>query len=832
MDADMAAAAASEANNPHHSPTPPTPASDDDDESRSWIFKQLPGPWWWCEDCQALVSSPEITIAHLFAVLRQWTPYAQLQLITIVDEILRRGAHVDDRDGLTDMTLLHFSAKSGALGDEESACRIAEFLLDNGANLEARCRWTDMTALHYAAYFDCPMLVELLIRRGAQLEARSRMADGATPLHLAATQLSLGATRVLLHASTINLVQAESDFAGKESLDGLGRTPYQCLPPKNQLAEPLCSLRDRLSELLGPAVRLPVNGLEQDPLNERTDSLPTPRLSRATTTNGFPAHSVQCNGHDSQPNPPADGMSWLVAESGYLSPRVPRVQPTPPKAPVISAEAPPAPIKSRTPLPVVQQPPSPATLPRPSTAPNKLVALNHPLPATSSISAKVTLQSLGLALDDRVCIGPGNTGNSAKMTPSRSHARDPGPIAMNSRIGHLRYCGPVAFAAGVWVGVELDEPLGRNNGTVAGVQYFSCAANYGVFAPIGRVYKAVCCDGANSQQWLPVRQSVSSRMRPGTPRQPTPQSPDHEGDASDGSRGPIRVSRSSYSLTGSLSSNENEHGSQHSGGTGSSGIVVSHPPIDVSHVTAKIDTGLRVRSPDMNASAKQLALGDRVLVAGQRKGVIRFIGQTQFAPGIWYGVELDQAVGKNNGSVAGVRYFQCAVGHGIFAPLSRLHRLPPTCVRSATSTPQCSRAVTAGLRHASMTGSMYGPTAGSSRSTRPTHRQAWSTTTSPMVGRAVVGRPALPQELINALHAAGHTPKEIKDPPVFYLTEGMQVLCAGEIERKSWASIMWKDTGRSDSVTHPQVSSSSYPVRLIPAYSGSELGLEIALQSE
>ncbi|CAH8646821.1 unnamed protein product [Dicrocoelium dendriticum] len=63
------------------------PSSDDDDASRSWIFKQLPGPWWWCEDCQASVTSPEITIPHLFAVLRQWTPYAQLQLITIVEEV-------------------------------------------------------------------------------------------------------------------------------------------------------------------------------------------------------------------------------------------------------------------------------------------------------------------------------------------------------------------------------------------------------------------------------------------------------------------------------------------------------------------------------------------------------------------------------------------------------------------------------------------------------------------------------------------------------------------------------------------------------------------------
>ncbi|KAF5395358.1 hypothetical protein PHET_12204, partial [Paragonimus heterotremus] len=63
------------------------PSADDEDASRSWIFKQVPGPWWWCEDCQALVSSPKVTISHLFAVLRQWTPYAQLQLISVVEEV-------------------------------------------------------------------------------------------------------------------------------------------------------------------------------------------------------------------------------------------------------------------------------------------------------------------------------------------------------------------------------------------------------------------------------------------------------------------------------------------------------------------------------------------------------------------------------------------------------------------------------------------------------------------------------------------------------------------------------------------------------------------------
>lgn len=39
----------------------------------------------------------------------------------------------------------------------------------------------------------------------------------------------------------------------------------------------------------------------------------------------------------------------------------------------------------------------------------------------------------------------------------------------------------------------------------------------------------------------------------------------------------------------------------------------------------------------------------------------------EFATGIWYGVELDDAVGKNNGTLKGKTYFKCADKHGMFA---------------------------------------------------------------------------------------------------------------------------------------------------------------------
>ncbi|XP_049306633.1 kinesin-like protein KIF13A isoform X4 [Bactrocera dorsalis] len=47
--------------------------------------------------------------------------------------------------------------------------------------------------------------------------------------------------------------------------------------------------------------------------------------------------------------------------------------------------------------------------------------------------------------------------------------------------GVISYIGNTHFQAGTWIGVELDTPTGKNDGTVQGIQYFQCKPKHGIF---------------------------------------------------------------------------------------------------------------------------------------------------------------------------------------------------------------------------------------------------------------------------------------------------------------------------------------------------------------
>ncbi|XP_061768464.1 dynactin subunit 1-like isoform X4 [Nerophis ophidion] len=62
--------------------------------------------------------------------------------------------------------------------------------------------------------------------------------------------------------------------------------------------------------------------------------------------------------------------------------------------------------------------------------------------------------------------------------------------------GTVAYIGATLFASGKWVGVRLDEPKGKNDGTVQGKRYFPCEENHGIFVRQSQIH--VVDDGSSA----------------------------------------------------------------------------------------------------------------------------------------------------------------------------------------------------------------------------------------------------------------------------------------------------------------------------------------------
>uniref|UniRef100_A0A8C7M345 Kinesin family member 13Bb n=1 Tax=Oncorhynchus mykiss TaxID=8022 RepID=A0A8C7M345_ONCMY len=66
--------------------------------------------------------------------------------------------------------------------------------------------------------------------------------------------------------------------------------------------------------------------------------------------------------------------------------------------------------------------------------------------------------------------------------------------------GMVSYVGPTDFAEGTWVGVELDLPAGKNDGSVGGKYYFHCNPGYGVLVRPDRVSRGGVGGGAKQKR--------------------------------------------------------------------------------------------------------------------------------------------------------------------------------------------------------------------------------------------------------------------------------------------------------------------------------------------
>ncbi|XP_077434791.1 CAP-Gly domain-containing linker protein 4 isoform X2 [Vanacampus margaritifer] len=549
--------------------------------------------------CREVLQEPSTTIPELFAVLRQWVPQVQKNIDLIGNEILNRGCGVNDRDGLTDMSLLHYCCKAGApgIGDADTAACFARHLLVLGADPNLRSRWTNMRALHYAAYFDVPQLIRVVLQASqpGDIDATCSDFDFGTALHIAASNLCTSAVSCLLELG------ANPAFKNDK-----GQYPADVVP---------------------------------DPLNMPLEMADAAALAKDLRT--------------------------LLREA----------------------------------------------LPQPGSLP---LTSQFPSPPVLSEKARIKLASIGIQLGDRVVIA-------------------------GQKVGTLQFCGNTEFSGGLWAGVVLDKPEGKNDGSVAGIQYFTCQLKHGVFAPLSKISKPLERYTSANKVSTPARHRRID-LSPISPKSN------------------MGLGGFSQSLSSSSSSLESRHGhrprprphhrhrltarQQRERASQSPWATPALCLHSSSGMAANATAGFQSQTPSTSSSAyggREMPLGDRVLVVGQRTGVVHFYGKTSFAPGRWLGIALDTPSGKNDGSVGGVRYFKCPPRHGVFAPPSRVQRIHGSvdCLSELSSSHLKHPSISGVIRRSFSTSSAIAPPKEASRRNPATsknqrgrsnpHRRRWNT---------------------------------------------------------------------------------------------------------
>jgi dynactin 1 len=84
----------------------------------------------------------------------------------------------------------------------------------------------------------------------------------------------------------------------------------------------------------------------------------------------------------------------------------------------------------------------------------------------------------------------------------------------DGRQATVRFIGTTHFADGQWIGLELDEATGKNDGAVQGERYFDCDPGYGMFVRPTVVGKIVQPQPESKQPTKPATSVAGSRVQP------------------------------------------------------------------------------------------------------------------------------------------------------------------------------------------------------------------------------------------------------------------------------------------------------------------------------
>uniref|UniRef100_A0A5F5PHD9 CAP-Gly domain containing linker protein family member 4 n=1 Tax=Equus caballus TaxID=9796 RepID=A0A5F5PHD9_HORSE len=588
--------------------------------------------------CQEILFDPKTSVSELFAILRQWVPQVQQNIDIIGNEILKRGCNVNDRDGLTDMTLLHYTCKSGAhgIGDVDTAVKFATQLIDLGADVSLRSRWTNMNALHYAAYFDVPELIRVILKTSKPKDVDATCSDFnfGTALHIAAYNLCAGTVKCLLELG------ANPAFRNDK-----GQVPADVVPDPVEMplemADAAATAKE-IKQMLLDAVPLPCDVSKPalpnyDRVTSKTmlTSLGL-KLGDRVVIAGQKVGTLRFCGTTEFASGQWAGIE-LDEPEGKNNGSVGKVQyfKCAPKYGIFAPLSKISKAKDRR-KNIVHTPAKAVPFIR-----SQKIDVAH---VTSKVNTGLMTSKKDSASGSTLSLPPGEESktvtekdaallgsiSSSSSTSSLEHKqscpRKPSARGHNKKTMSKSPSVSSRASAGYWYGIELEKPHGKNDGSVGGVQYFSCSPRYGIFAPPSRVQRVTDSMDALSE----ISSNKQNHSYPGF--------------------------RRSFSTTSASSQKE----------------------INRRNAFAKSKPALR-RSWSSTATAGggdgavKLHEGSQVLLTSSNEmGTVRYVGPTDFASGIWLGLELRSAKGKNDGAVGDKRYFTCKPNHGVLVRPSRV----------------------------------------------------------------------------------------------------------------------------------------------------------------
>ncbi|NWQ70418.1 CLIP4 protein, partial [Neopipo cinnamomea] len=491
--------------------------------------------------CQEILFDPKTSVSELFAILRQWVPQVQQNIDIIGNEIIKRGCNVNDRDGLTDMTLLHYTCKSGAhgIGDVETAVRFATQLIGLGADSSLRSRWTNMNALHYAAYFDVPELISVILKNAKpkDVDATCSDFDFGTALHIAAFNLCTGAVKCLLeHGANpafrndkgqipadvvpdpvdMPLEMADAAASAKE----IKQILLDAVPLSCDISKAMIPNYDHVT---GKAMLLSLGLKLGDRVVIAGQKVGTLRFCGTTEFASGQWAGVELDEPEGKNNGSVGKVQYFkcAPKRGIFAPlsKISKASDHK-KGSVRSSSVRSSPLvkskkidvthitskvnseirvsyassaqESLHPVDVSNLEAAVCSFPGYSSSSSSTTSLegkrNYPKKRNSTSSNKKALTRVSSA-SSKISAGLYSTPTMRKNALDGEIQVGDRVLVVGQRTGTVRFFGTTKFAPGFWCGIELDKPHGKNDGSVGGVQYFSCLPRYGIFAPPSRVQR-------------------------------------------------------------------------------------------------------------------------------------------------------------------------------------------------------------------------------------------------------------------------------------------------------------------------------------------------------